>query len=283
MTELRILMAGLPDSGKTTYLAALYHLLRTHTDATLALNLRQEPEAYDYFREIERTWLDLERMERSRHSEPRDAQLHLRDGELDVDVRIPDISGESFNEMWEQGQWATSIQALTHGATGLLLFVRCDAVVSPDLIEVLDQDDEAAQAVSGGEAVSTDEDWRIEEAPTQTKLADLVETVRAVNPTAPVAVVVAAWDVLSDTTITPKQWLTNTLPLLWQTLASSADTSAFEVFGVSAQGGDVTDPASREALATMVPPFRRILVAGQTQRHDLTVPLAWLAAAAPAA
>jgi hypothetical protein len=281
MTELRVLMAGLPDSGKTTYLAALYHLLRTHGDVPLALSLREEPSAYDYFREIERTWLDLERMERSRHSEPRDAQLQLRDGDVDVDVRIPDVSGESFNEMWEQGQWADSVQALTHEATGLLLFVRCDAVVSPDLIEVLDQEEED-HAVADTPPTLADQEWRIEEAPTQTKLADLVETVRGVNSTAPVAVAVAAWDVLSGTTMTPMQWFKNTLPLLWQTLESSADTSAFEVFGVSAQGGDVTDPASRDSLAAMVPPFRRILVAGQAQPHDLTVPLAWLAAAAPA-
>jgi hypothetical protein len=277
--ETRLVMIGLPESGKTTFLAALFHLVRVDNGIETSLVLAEMPGERAYFLDIERTWLQLDSMEHSVHPDPTDTRLKLRNraGRL-FEVHIPDVSGEVFDRLWEQGVWHDKVQRLTQDAFGVLIFVRADDVRRPDVLEVLKGEEAVDLSVADAEAASAaDDGWRPEDVPTQTKLADLVEQVERVAGPIPIAIVVSAWDVAERSGETPEQWLRLQLPLLWQMLESAKDVRQFRIFGVSAQGGDVREPAVKEELAARTPPATRILVRdGVATSSDLTAPLTWL-------
>ncbi|HST32933.1 MAG TPA: hypothetical protein VLJ80_05370 [Solirubrobacteraceae bacterium] len=267
-----ILMVGLPESGKTTYLAALYHTLRSVTGEQTSMRLRQAPAERQYFHEIEEIWLRFEPMPRSQHREPAKAGLELLDpsGE-EIDLEIPDVSGETFDALWESGVWVESLRALASSAVGVLLFTRADRVDYPELITVEDPDQPESEGVAPRA-------WEPSDAPTQTKLVDLLETVWSVGENLRVAVAVSAWDRVAAEGLAPDQWLELNLPLLWQMLQTNGDAHPWRAFGVSAQGGDLEDPEARLALAKCDPPGSRVMVRDGDDSHDLTRPLSWLLA-----
>ncbi len=266
----RILMMGLPESGKTTYLAALYHTLRADPEIATKMRLREVPAERQYFHEIEEVWLRFEPMPRSQHREPAHAGLAVLDqGNQEINLEIPDVSGETFDALWEGGVWLESLRSLAGSAAGLLLFARADRVDYPELITVEDPDRPSAETVVA-------KAWEPGDAPTQAKLADLIETVWDVSPHIRVAVAASAWDRVAAEGLAPEQWLELNLPLLWQMLESNREDHPWRTFGVSAQGGDLEDPKARLALAKCDPPGSRVLVRDGGDSHDLTLPLSWL-------
>src|SRR4051794_9240898 len=96
----RFLMMGLPESGKTTYLAAIYHTLNAAGDGELGL--REPPEEREYLLGIERQWLALEPIGHSAHVGPKRVELPIRDpsGQA-LDLEIPDVNGEEYQDAWE--------------------------------------------------------------------------------------------------------------------------------------------------------------------------------------
>jgi hypothetical protein len=273
--NLRLLMVGLPESGKTTFLAALYELVGAQPPLPEALSLRTQPQDREYFFEINQTWLKLEQLGHSNVNAPRHAQMPLVDPQgAELDLDIPDVVGESFLSGWEGNGWPAQLADIARGVEGLLLFAHGTALQPPVKLTPgeLEEPAPGAPQTNGGAAP-----WNAAKAPTQTILADLLEALIDINERPlPTAVVVSAWDSVKDE-ITPATWLQLNLPLLWQMLEGRDGTPPFEVFGVSAQGGDVTDPQERERLARVTPPRDRILIQlGDVPSHDITAPVSWL-------
>lgn len=273
-----IVVVGLPESGKTTYLAALYETVRARDAATPELKLRQEPVEREYLFEISQTWLRLEQATHSNVSGPQDVLLPLVafDG-VSLDLRVPDVAGEQFNAVWEGESLPEAIEGIGDGGDGILLFVSARDVVAPRLLPP----GGAVGSGAGGSAPA----WPPAEAPTQTKIADLIEILESTamldRPLAakrPIAVIVSAWDTVEPgLKLTPKKWLKFKLPLVWQVLQAGEPERAFEVFGVSAQGGDYADPDAKTRLSETSPEFRASIQVGDAVSHDLSKPVAWLA------
>ena len=114
-------------------------------------------------------------------------------------------------------------------------------------------------------------EWSPQMATTQAELCDLLEQIVKIRDgdDLSIAVVITAWDTISDRALEPQDWLEWKLPLLWQWLRAS-EALRFETFGVSAQGGDLSDPQKRQELAALK----------RTERpggfHRLLQPVEWL-------
>jgi hypothetical protein len=251
-------MIGLPESGKSTYLAAMFHTLRQ--DDAAPLKLRDLPDEREYLIGLERKWLALEPISHSAHVGPKRVVMPISDADgAALDLDIPDVNGEEFQDAWEHGGFNEPVIELLRAAAGLLLFVRANAVDAPELLQV--RVPEAAKP----------EDWHPRQAVTQAKLVDLLEQaieIRQAQMPA-LAVVVSAWDTV-EPDIDPDTWLKWQLPLLWQRLHAATPPLRFRLFGISAQGGDLDDPETRQRLATM----DRINRPGGA--HALTEPVQWL-------
>ncbi len=114
--------------------------------------------------------------------------------------------------------------------------------------------------------------------PTQVNLVDLLQFLQYLpfrRGIRRVAVIVSAWDVIELTTLEPSKWLERELPLLHQFLISNHESFEFQVYGVSAQGGDLKSSCKGE-LVIKTPSTRIICAGSETDPHDLTSPIAWL-------
>jgi hypothetical protein len=64
---------------------------------------------------------------------------------------------------------------------------------------------------------------------------------------------------------------------VWQFLALNPEMFPSGIFGMSAQGGDLDDPAAVSVLAAIDPPAERVRVRWQGHTtNDLSLPLRWM-------
>lgn len=305
-----IVAVGLPESGKTTFLAALWHLL-TNKKVAMRLSLeRLAAEEAQYLRAISARWVQAKKQERTFHSGNKTVKLPLKSecGEV-FDLTFPDIAGEAFSEMWEMRECTIAVAEALR-ATGVLLFIHVDKIKPPGwiaddgaLTESLGEDqtgisanslpsvpasvsaDASTEAQGEGQTGATVK-WKPESSPTQVQLVDMLRCLQVpplnVGPRR-LAVLLSAWDKVEDDEVSPERFLELHLPLLHQYLAHGlADGWLHRTFGVSAQGAeydDVKGPPSAEAdrMRDMEAPSHRIKVmVGDATSHDLTEPVNWL-------
>ncbi len=84
---------------------------------------------------------------------------------------------------------------------------------------------------------------------------------------------ISAWDRITEK-VSPSQWMTSRLPLLSQYLTANAESFSIRCFGVSAQGGDLSQAV---ALRKVSQPAERIAVVDDDldSTHDITLPVQW--------
>ena len=278
-----IVVMGLPGSGKTTFLAALWHLLTANeVDTRLSLVTLRAGES-THLNEIALLWRKARVQERTLHAGERTVTMSLCSaGAPEFKLTFPDLAGESFQQMWEARECSPEVAAFLR-SMGVLLFVHADKIKAPGWIV---DDAEVAEAtglpVEPGKPVA----WNARLAPTQVKLVDLLQSLESPLLNAGprrVAIVLSAWDKAAGAGMTPDEYLTAHLPLLRQYLTHGlSGTWVVKLFGVSAQGGvydEVGKPPKDEAqgIREMDVPSKRIsVVSTEGQSHDLTEPLQWL-------
>jgi hypothetical protein len=260
----RVLMVGLPETGKSTYLGALFNTLKD--DGSGGMRLQALPQERDYLIEIERTWLSLQPLARSGHQAPRNVEFSiiLDEPERALTLQIPDIVGETYRSAYEYGQWDKQLEEFVENASGLLVFIRADTIMLPELITI-DRD-------AHREGDDPPQPWRAELSPTQAVICDLLEQVSALRDERmpPIAMLISAWDMVAEHGLTPPAWVDWQLPLLAQWLTARTPALAAQIFGVSAQGGQLADDNVRRQLARNAE--RPIPANGDS----LTAPLRWL-------
>lgn len=276
------LIIGLPGAGKTTFLAAMWHVV-LEKDIPEALQLKMMHGLQEHQNDILGKWCNCEEIERTKIPAEKIVSMLLYDpasGET-TEVYFPDMSGESFERQWKQRKWTSEYDNLVREATGALLFIHPDTVVEPRLISEVNQ---AIADISQFEEYSdsTEEvqpkEWLPELAPTQVKLIDLLQFLCIqdyLQKPFKVAVIISAWDLISDQTNNPTQWLADRLPLLNQYLKSNPEIFPHRIYGVSAQGGDLERDKAR-LLEKMNPTERIIIVGEDCGLHDLTTPVKWI-------
>jgi len=277
----KLLFVGLPQSGKTTYLAALWHVLEDQSSAT-KLKLKQLSGDRTYLNLIVEAWRACTPVPRTTlQTDDTTVALHLEgDGFGEFTLSVPDLGGEAFEQQIEHRKMSAAHGALFREANGVLLFVHPDVKKGT---QISDQDHitasigGATEAGSGanGHATAVPVPWKVEMLPTQAKLVELLQfLLELVDQRLRVAVVVSAWDLVADVGQTPREYVSGRLPLLRQFLDANDDIVDHAVFGISAQGGAIPDDKSK---LLELDSLKRIRVCHDSENdHDITKPLAWL-------
>jgi hypothetical protein len=290
-----ISIIGLPESGKTTFLAALWELV-TERRVTKALSFASIGENdHSYLRKIVTVWRKATEQARTRLTGLSAVKMNLKDHDGNVvEVAMPDAPGEDFRAMWENRELGRVLgDSLASG--NIMLLVNGNKVKAPAWVT-----ERAAQRKATGrqKAEAPPKEWHPSLAPTQVQLVDLLQLISH----APVGqggrrlvVMISAWDKVEGERLTPELFLTAKMPLLAQYLESGRDGWTSRVYGVSAQGGEYdgndNNAASVEGGAPRkkmkgrdadrlrevdIPANRIRLVFGEGETIDLTEPLQWL-------
>ncbi|MFK0278375.1 hypothetical protein ACIQUG_32205 [Ensifer sp. NPDC090286] len=283
MSEKSIVIIGLPESGKTTFLAALWHLVTARDMDTSLRFANLKTGNLAHLNAIAARWRDAVVQDRTGLTGTRLVSMNLKAADSsEVMITFPDVPGEAYRRMWEERECDPETAEVLQ-SSGVLLFVHSDTIRAPSWIV-----DEIALAkklgidVPDGEPVS----WHPRLAPTQIQLIDLLQLLHrpplSVGPRR-LAILLSAWDKAEEEGLDPSAFFSQRLPMLAQYLRHSTQWSP-RIYGVSAQGGEydsfdanAVKVRAAEDLRNLDQPSTRIKLVGPIpQTHDLTEPLTWL-------
>jgi hypothetical protein len=276
MSKIYHTIIGLTSSGKTTYLAALWHLLDAGEVAT-KLVLDKLVGDHKHLNTIVEAWRRCEKAKRTSIAAEATVAVHVHEPATGQKIVLdfPDLSGESFErQITTRKANRAYVDGYDHEG-GIMLFVNADRAL--DGLTILEVNSMSGKAPKLNEEPKPIE-WAPKYIPEQVQLVELLQFTRRPPFTRRkrrIAVVISAWDVLGRTKLTPQLWLSRELPLLHQYLISNSESFEQNVYGISAQGGDVTTGA-RAGLLEKIPSERIRCVCGGSESHDLTEPLIWL-------
>jgi hypothetical protein len=292
---------GLPRSGKTTYLAALWHLIDAG-EAETKLVLDKLAGDHAYLNRIVEAWRRCDEVPRtSMGAEEKSLSMHIHERQSGIKavLAFPDLSGESFERQFAQRICPEKYVRGFGEDGGIALFVNADR--PSDGITLLDigtavgggpqeepqtahnpspaQQEQAEQTPAAEKQKPPADAWRPSFVPEQVKLVDLLQFLQMPpfeRRRRRLAVIVSAWDVVTPVSLEPADWLSREMHLLEQFLRNNPESFEVRVYGVSAQGGDVKGAAKAELLKLSKPSLRIRCVGPNASPHDLTAPLVWL-------
>jgi GTPase SAR1 family protein len=309
----KLLAMGLPRVGKTTFLAAFWHLL-TSREVQDSLVLAELQPSRDHLNMIATLWRKWKEIPRTTLPKERVVTVNVRlPGQDQVfELAVPDASGEAFKRIFETRHCSREFEDLATESRELLLFLHPKQAVPPqridlevdklseDLDKLLDEmakvPDSAAEGTAGGgvsqpasaggdeKQVATEEtqtpteilEWDAKYSAYQAKLVDLLQIASRLRGPQParLAIVISAWDRCEKEKLQPEAWIKARLPLLYQYMVANADVCEFAVFGVSAQGAELKNPGV--LLDTIRASDRIKVVHGANESKDLTLPIKFL-------
>ncbi len=280
-----IVMAGLPKSGKTTFLAALWHLVHADEVHTALRFHSLKKGDYSHLNTIAKRWRDAEPQIRTDLRLPKFVQMNLVDSTgHEIELSFPDLSGEAYRIMWEMRKCTSDVNSTLQEGGSLLLFVHANRIKRPLWITEERQQMETLGlevADEGRQELS----WQPSISPTQVTLVDIIQLMQGAPldyTPAKIAIGLSAWDTVAEEGRRPDEFLRTELPLLSQYLLSFFGPDRFRVYGVSAQGDEIEEmtaplrPKAAALRAKDVPSERIIMVDQHGNRsNDLTEFLAW--------
>ncbi|MFO0629709.1 MAG: hypothetical protein U0325_29305 [Polyangiales bacterium] len=275
-----LLFIGLPGSGKTTFLAALWHVLSDRSGAT-TLKLTKLSGDRTYLNQITKEWRECSQVPRTNPQSEQVVVLHLDgDGFGSFDLSIPDLAGEAFNQQLTDRRIGRHHNAFVQAATGVMLFLHPDVQKGTQLTVARQLEATLPGGQKGVTSVANtgQNAWSPELLPHQAKLVELLQILLELRQGGlRVAVVVSAWDLVESLGKSPHEFISQQLPLLQQFLDANDDLLDHAVFGVSAQGGDITDALEKQSLIELDDALKRIKVCQDHDTgQDITKPIAWL-------
>lgn len=282
--DFKCLMVGLPKTGKSTFLAALWRVVRS-SEVSGSMKLIRREGSQAYLNQIEAKWSKCEQLERTPGEGESGISLllsHPTNGS-NVKLEIPDTSGEMYQSHWEFRQCSEAFGTLARECDGCLLFVHPERLVESNFLvdanAIYDDWAEGDEAESG-ENEAEDEDntevtpWEAKNAPTQVQLIEVLQDlVEISNRKLKIAIVVSAWD-LETEGLAPLEWIKQRVPMLWQYLQSNPKLFKYDAFGVSAQGG--ADDAAAQLLEHHIASARIKVQDASYTGNDISMPIQWL-------
>lgn len=288
---------GLPGSGKTTFLAALWHLMEAN-ETKCRLKVERLDGSLSYLNKIAKAWRTFEPVERTSHTGDADVTMYLVDSETGSKgtAFFPDIAGERFSDQAEVRRGRRTFIGNTERCDSILLFINANAEQDYlSIIELKDQmppepeEPNVAQAEQVTASAPIDDgkqppepqrvpEFEPKKVPVQVKIVQLLsDFLRAPFDVRPrrLAVILSAWDVVETHTpaMSPERWLSGNMSLLDQFLQTNDDVFETRIYGVSAQGVDLEDAAAIERAKKLRASERILIVGGAERGHDITTPL----------
>lgn len=278
MTEKGILFSGLPESGKTTYLAALWYFIFNSTKNHEYTSDSLENTELEYLNSISRNWASCEDVMRTNQNKIEMVNIrmiHNASGNSMV-LKIPDISGETFNRQFQDREWDEEFDYLLENVYGILLFI--DPKDKKNRPRLIYHENQYYRLL--GESMSNsipEQSWSEDLVPSQVKLVDFLQMIDFHKPNIlkKISVVVSCWDLI-NVNLTPQLWCKEELPLLYQYLIANEELYDVKFFGVSSQGGNYENEEIKEGLLNKEPLERISVTTDSNTDNNILSPILWI-------
>lgn len=266
-----LVFAGLPHTGKSTYLGLLNLALTKHQRVKLQLGSYKDDR--EYLNDLSKTLFDCEEPERTEVGQRRGLALSLKlEGESHW-IEIPDLSGEVWEDVLSDRSLPPDVERAVVSASGICIFVHAgEFKIDPTLAQVANDMTKLGIPPGG--------DNNAFASPTpigQVALIDLLQVLG--EQFAPrgegrrVSILLSAFDTAGAKS--PEEWVEQCAPLLNQYLRSNPNRPPVRLYGLSAQGGDYQNPDSREKLKAQDPLERSYMIGQDAAPCELDEPIRW--------
>lgn len=274
--EKKCFIAGVPDAGKTTYIAALWDIIKRN-GCQLELQFTTNPDNTTYLNEIWEYWVSMKKIERSNIPAPDDITINVKrtkDGE-ELELDIPDFMGEQFQKIIDH-TLPDNIKQWIEQSDRMLYFIN---VLDDNIKDDMEQGDDQAEE-------DIDRDTEKKKAPllAPEKMMQASQNMMVLKYIANhakmkrVAIGLSAWDIKMKGEKTPEEYLKQRSPALYNFIKWHFKDCVF--FGVSAQGFDYKEKNERvtEMKEKARNSDRAFIVFDQEKKpsSDLTKPLSYL-------
>lgn len=284
MFDKKILFTGLPLTGKTTFIAALWYMLYNHkNDAKLKLGPLTGVDD-QYLNEMSDAWMRYEDVPRTSRNKLAGENvtintINMENGQ-NILLDIPDFSGETFKDHYDQRVWTEDFYNRIQDTSSIMLFVSPRQRNNRPKLIVMEQDLLRHMGAKIPKKIVDFTEYDPEYTPNQVKIVDELQFFKKyANWQWPIkiALMISAWDgvqVQPDVTTTPEEWLKWHVPLLYQYLKCNPELFDVRYFGISAQGGNYKN---KEQIVEIDPMDRIQLQQDKVYINDITNPILWLA------
>src|ERR1035438_9438833 len=130
------LLMGLPNTGKTSFLAALWYLVQ-HPQVACKFRLEKLEGDNKYLNQISQAWVEYTPVPHTRIDSETLVSMLLKNETTGQKLTLffPDLSGESFRLQWTARQFTKGYDKLLQQASGAMLFVNPAGVIKPIRID----------------------------------------------------------------------------------------------------------------------------------------------------
>ena len=263
-------IAGMPNAGKSTYLAALWYSLVNPTQNKLTL---KSVESEEYLYGLSQKWSNCEELDRTLlGAEAKDLSVNVADvNGSEYKIMIPDLSGETFSNCYAQRALDADLAEYIIESDSVVLFVNVADVSELALISDLPS---FPNELTNGDSKELPT-WNAYGDPMQTKLVELLQIISSLKGvhSFKLGIVLSAWDLIAKLypDELPQNYLEQKLPLLWQFLSANENKYNMQYWGVSAQGADLKH---KDDLITLNPLERIAVFDSNGNKHnDISLPI----------
>ena len=267
--QVNTVLVGLPGSGKTSFIAALWHVLNEKKHS-LKLNIRQSDRKY--LEEIYAKWVAFEEIERSTAGTFHTIELDIAKNDSNIlKLNFPDVSGELYKDIYNSRMTSRSLAETMTNTNSILLFIHPGSLKIDRYIGDVIKPSEIDSSVEN--EVDMSKFTNFEMSQTQAVITDLIIALKIKNEIKNIAIIVSAWDTVNG--FNPEEYVKECCPLFYMFVKNS-DIN-YRIWGVSAQGGNFDNREEMALLQECDDITRRIrIVDCEEESNDVSLPLNWL-------
>lgn len=270
MDDIKILIAGLPNAGKTTYIAALNGAIQTGGDTSLSYAGKSSE--LQYVNKVTRQWLEGKVVDHSTDDEPKYINWPLKKKNNDViTITIPDMKGEMYQDIINN-DFNDGLAEFCKGASGIFFFIN--DIVKPVLKE------HVQNIVSERDASHTGDNQKEENIVSLSidKVNDVVKAIlvlkylRNMIGDVRLAVAVSSWDTIAPTFANIEEYMKSECSALYNYVRYHF--TDYKFYGISAQGLNYDEHIG--SLDKITVGGNRAYVFTTEKVYDLSIPLDYL-------
>ena len=262
-----LVFIGLPESGKTSFIAALWSFLKAiNNDSGLKLDCL--PTQREYVEKLANEWRRCNLLQRNRVGsyEKVEFSVNATDGSQ-YSIHFPDVAGEMYVQQFANREITDEYYRQIANADGIVLFIN------PQTLKDITSHNQFGDASQSETQSESPINYEIANMPQRIQIVDLLQIIlKQKEEKCNIAVIISAWDLIVED-ITPDRWIEINLPFVSSFIKYNFNQPRY--YGISAQGGDYK--GNKDELLEKPDPLDRIIVVEDIEKtNNIIKPIQWL-------